>query len=376
MITNANQDKKSKSRELEIARRFRQIIDGLPVIALHNLLTNLCDAVEQFNNPEPNTKSQTSKRRWTQSEGQSIQFPSPVEVAVEVLPSSGDNQDRFDLVVPIPPVTLRTKLVTSLIFEFKLGERDKGQLKRYSRLAPSSVVVSISVDDAGSGELIEEAPDEDNVHRWWIHQTWEHVYFALQSMLSGDAEPRIVTIDEPDDLALKLDHRIAGQDRLAFSVESFLTLLIERNLLPNRSLTLVVPMGNHAVHSLNFRNLNNVKQPYYAHPDTWKAGYRYLVAIKNNTVQAIYSVDDSVTTGLVLPEPPAGLDPKEWNRLCEDQSLRVSMLKSLNADQNYAHYLGKTYVSVGPAGRNRTFTQTHRYLERLDDIGNYFKVEA
>lgn len=356
---------KSKSRELEIARRFRQIIDGLPNIALNNLVANLVEVSGLGAQPVAAGEAVTISRSWTTTTAaERLQFQSHPEVAVEVVPS-GRTVDRFDLVVPIPIVRLFGNSVTCLIFEFKLGRRDCAQLKRYCELAPNALVISVSMDPNGDEPI--ERPKEGG--RPWIHQTWEHVYFALQSLLSGDATPRIARIDEPGDLLLNFDHRVAGQDRLAFAIESFLSLIVERNLLPNRTLTLVIPVGGNAASSLQHG------PPYYAHSDSWQSGYRFLVAIRGNEIQAVYSVEESVSTERidgVGPPCPSGLDKELWARLCRDEVLRVSVLKDVS--QEHVSILGARFREKGPTGRTKTFTQTHRYLASLDELSRYFSA--
>ena len=110
------EEKKSKSRELEIAKRFHQIVDLLPVIAINNMLANLADAVElEMLSGQP--RQGMPNRRWSAPSSPIIQFQSPPKVATEVVPM-GVARDRFDLVVPIPPVEVLGFVATSLIFEF------------------------------------------------------------------------------------------------------------------------------------------------------------------------------------------------------------------------------------------------------------------
>lgn len=358
----------ANARETEIARRLALIIDRLPIRALHSFLQNLNDGVDAAIDADRADgvmqKQSVSGRQWQTArvEGE-LQFPKPIAVGVEVMPSEKESQDRFDLVVPVPPILIGGKLTTSIVFEFKLGPHRPDQLMRYSGLSPNSTVISIEMDTV----LKTIMPGEHG--RPIVLQNWEHLYYALQSMLSGDAQPRVVAVDEPDDLLLKFDHRIAGQDRLAFEIESFLELIIDRGLLPNRNLVLVVPRGPDAAETLGYTS------PYYCHPESWTSGYRYLVVIYRNEVEKIYRVKESVTTDSVggqLPPAPSGIETI-WPTIANVGGLRVSVLE---ADKEWGRYIGKKYVSHGPKGGARAFTMSHRYVEHPSLLANYFNEEA
>ena len=66
-----------------------------------------------------------------------------------------------------------------------------------------------------------------------------------------------------------------------------------------RELVLVVPPGVHAKESLKH------SPPFYGHPDSWRAGYRYLVTLWRNEVKGVYEVLESVTTNPVGDACPA-----------------------------------------------------------------------
>lgn len=358
----------ANARETEIARRLAQIIDRLPIRALHSFLQNLKDGVDAATDAERADgimqQQSISGRQWQTAEVRgALQFTKPVAVGVEVMPEKEGCQDRFDLVVPIPPILIGEKLTTSIVFEFKLGPHHPDQLKRYSELSPNSTVISIEMGD------VLRAITLGNLKRPIVLQNWEHLYYALQSMLSGDAQPRIVAVNEPDGLLLKFDHRVAGQDRLAFEIESFLQLIIDRGLLPNRNLVLVVPRGSDAAETLAYTC------PYYCHPESWKSGYRYLVVIYRNQVMNIYRVRESVTTDPVggeLPPAPKGIETM-WPTIASVGGLRVS---TLDADPEWALYIGKRYVSHGPNEGTRAFTMSHRYVDHPSLLANYFNQDA
>lgn len=361
-----DQGKVAKARETEIARRLALIFDRLPLIALHSFLQNLNDGVDTAANYDKGNRippyRHFNARQWQTAEAISrLQFPEPLAVVVEVTPSNKDSRDRFDLVIPIPAILIGGKLATSLIFEFKLGAHDPAQLKKYSVLSPNSIVISIELG------AVQTAVTKGDLGLPIVLQNWEHLYYALQSMLSGDAQPRVVPVEEPDDLLLNFDHRVAGQDRLAFEIESFLQLIIDRGLLPNRNLVLVVPRGTNAAETLSSAS------PYYRHPDSWESGYRYLVVIYGNTIQNIYKVTESVTTDHVdglLPPSPKGIEA-DWQDIASAGGSRVSMLEAdLILEQRYK---GKKYVSHGPKGGARAFTMSHRYVQHPDLLANYFK---
>jgi hypothetical protein len=356
------------ARETEIARRLALIIDRLPIRALHSFLQNLNDGVDaatDANRADGVMQQQSiNGRQWQTAtvEGE-LQFSKSVAVGVEVMPLEKESLDRFDLVVPVPPIFIGGMLTTSVVFEFKLGPHHPDQLMRYSRLSPNSTVISIEMG------TVTEAIMPGELGRPIVLQNWEHLYYALQSMLSGDAQPRVVAVDEPDDLLLKFDHRVAGQDRLAFEIESFLQLIIDRGLLPNRNLVLVVPRGVNAAETLGYTS------PYYCHPETWKSGYRYLVVIYRNEVEKIYRVKESVTTDRVggqLPPAPNGIETR-WPTIASVGGLRVSMLEE---DTEWGNYIGKKYVSHGPKGGARAFTMSHRYVEHPSLLANYFNKNA
>jgi hypothetical protein len=356
------------ARETEIARRLALIIDRLPISALHSFLQNLSNGVDAAIDADRAGQIMQEQsidgRQWqTASVEGELQFPDPVAVGVEVLPLKKEQQERFDLVLPVPTIFIGETLTTSIVFEFKLGPHNPDQLKEYSRLSPNSTVISVETGTVSKTVI------QGELGRPIVLQNWEHLYYALQSMLSGDAQPRVVAVDEPDDLLLKFDHRVAGQDRLAFEIESFLQLIIDRGLLPNRDLVLVIPRGSAAAGTLGNT------PPYYCHPESWTSGYRYLVVIYRNVVENIYRVIESVTTDPVggqLPSAPAGLETM-WPTIASVSGLRVSMLA---AAPEWERYIGKRYISHGPNGGHRAFTMGHRYVEHPSLLADYFNIDA
>lgn len=355
----------SKARETEIARRLAQIFERLPLRALNSLLQNL---IEGLNELTEVAKGSTTRRRWVdvpQKNGASVQISSPLAIAVEVSPQSEESLRRFDLVVPIPPLLYNRRLVTSLIFEFKLGVHNEEQLREYAGLAPNSLIISI----ATSGKST-ETKTHLGVGQLIVLQSWEHLYFALQSMLSGDAQPRITSSAEPDDLLLNFEHRLAGQDRLAFEIESFLQLLILRSLLPNQDLVLIVPEGAYAKTTLTH------SPPYYRHPASWRQGYAWLIAISRNEVVGIYRVLESSSTDLVngiLPPPPDSLSDKEWQAAASVAGSTVSVLEKLDKTHSrLGRFLGAKYDRKREGKTPAPFTMSHRYLENPEALVAYF----
>lgn len=361
MATSSVEAKKAKARELELARRFTRVVDLVPVSGWHSFVRNLVQGLT-------GEDSSASAQRWGVTPKTAAEFVWPVENVTELPPRVGASENRFDVVLPTAPFVVEERLFTSIVVEFKLGTRNRLQLEKYAAAAPHSLVVSISTDTAG------DQPLERNGSKFWVHQTWEHVYYALHAMLSADAGSRVVAVEEPDDLLLKFDTKIAGQDKLSFELESFLELIVDRGLLPDRNLTLVVPVGKNAAPTLMH------SPPYYAHPATWTPGYRYLVSIKGNTVLDVYEVRSSKTTAAGAGEtnpPPDGIEEGLWKHLCEDTTLRVSVLDSISgADQTARSLVQKKYVNPTGTGRNRTFTQTHRYFSELGDLAAYFRVTS
>jgi hypothetical protein len=355
------------ARETEIARRLALLLERVPLKALHNLLANLSDGIAEALAETQSQQTPNATRGWKSHDDPSgsIQFLSPCSLSVEVVPQAVTYLDRFDLAMPIPPSVIAGRVITSIVFEFKLHLHNLKQLQKYAGgMAPNSLIVSVS-KEATLAQLV-RVNDESPI----VFQTWEHLYFALQSMLSGDAAPRVAGIEEPADLLLKFDHRVAGQDRLAFEIESFLELLLTRDLLPSRELVLAVPLGAHAKETLK------QSPPYYVHSDSWRAGYRYLVALWRNEITHIYEVLESVTTNAVGDTPggpPETLPQAEWVELASLPGSRVSVLKPLDATHaRLGRYLKKKYSKKGPQGHAAAFTQTHRYLERPEELENYF----
>lgn len=351
------------ARETEIARRLWHVIERLPIRALQNFMRNLRDGVD-----ETSERPEANRIRWATH----VATSSPICILrdpiarVEVSPEAEGSTDRFDLVIPTPPVIIAGQLVTSITFEFKLGSYDSSQLQRYALALKNSVLLSVSKEAVGLDQIFKLDGTTPVVF-----QTWEHLYFALHGMLSGDAGPRVEKVDEPADLLLKFDHRLAGQDRVSFEIESFLELLISRDLLPNRDLVLVVPRGLLASETLQ------ASPPYYRHPDSWRPGYRYLVTVYRNQIQDIFEVTNSVTTDSVdgtVPPAPNGMNPKEWEEeIAASPGSRVSVLRRLTAlDPILGTYVNQKYYKPGPKGRAAAFTQTHRYVEHPEDLGNYF----
>ena len=133
---------------------------------------------------------------------------------------------------------------------------------------------------------------------------------------------------------------------------------------------LVVPLGVHAKESLKH------SPPFYGHPDSWRAGYRYLVTLWRNEVKGVYEVLESVTTnpvGDAACPAPNNFPKPTWETLASSPGYRVSVLKPLDeTDQRLGRFLNKRYSKKGPQGRGAAFTQTHRYLEHPEDLGDYF----
>ena len=355
----------SSPRELEFARHFREILEAIPYATLLKFCASLAESIAGDSAREANFSS----REWRESEENAFLHLVPPQIAIEVTPpASTKSLERFDLVVAVPPFEVFGRAICTLIFEFKLGNYDEKQLKSYAQLSPNSLVISIAKEIPGQGPIVEQH-DAAGTSLQWVCQTWEHLFHALRSMMSGDPQPRISAPEEPGDLLLFFNDRIPGQDRLTFTIERFLNLIEARNLLPNRTLTLVVPKGKHSAVSLA------APTPYYAHSKGWRPGYRYIAVVQGNRLEEIHEVLDSVTTeriGDEAPAKPRGLDEGVWKDLCKDDSLRVSTL----APTNVTVPLGKKYVKVGPNGRAITFTFSHRYIDSPDELANFFSSPA
>jgi hypothetical protein len=359
-------------RELEIARQVKSVFEELPAVALMNFIANLernllAAAIEAPGPevPQPSIRQQwATKNRWgSLSSMADVQAVVPPVIDTESAAPSKDSQDRLDLVVPIPPLVILGRLVTSLVFEFKLRARDQDQLTRYSLQAANSLVISISGE--GSVPPIERSTDDPAI--FWLSQTWEHFYFAVQELLSDPRDRLLPALTAPADLLFAFDYRIAGQDRLTFTCERLLTVIQDQSLLPNRNLTLVVPIGGPASETIAH------DPPYYAHPERWQAGYRYIAMISGNVLVAVYEVSQTALTERReggAPEPPEGFPQDEWDRLCSDIPLRVALLQKLS-DEKLP--VGNKYAERSAGGRLKTFTFSHRYLEDLEDLTRFFR---
>lgn len=376
MVKSVLKVEKSPRGELEFARNVRDVLTSLPYQALLNFLGWLEDPSEAWLKKKPlNEKSKTSpdnvggNRRWVKSSSGDMEFFDAASLPVEVCPSDAKSVRRFDLVVPVPPRNIGDRLVTSIVFEFKLGEHDPVQLKDYAGLAPSSLVISIAKDAPGVEPF---QCDKHSPKAWWICQNWEHLYFALSNLLSADARSRVTPLDPPDNLLLGFDHMIPGQDQLTFFVEKLLYQIHERDLLNPQGLTLIVPKGKHAQLTL---------PAYYAHPKSWRSGYQYLVVIEGNILLDVYEVTKSMTTDRIADEPPKKpdkFDDEVWQELIRDDSLRISILKKMSAiDEKIVDVVKRKYKSNStPSGRAASFTQGHRYLNSLDELRKYFNAPS
>lgn len=360
----ATEQDKKKARETEIAKRLSLIFDRMPLAALNSLLANLCDGIRS----EIGDSAEPPQRQWhvVTDLPREVHVHTPAAVSVEVLPSEKTSKRRFDLVVPIPAIVLGGRIVTTLIFEFKLGFHSIDQLRSYTSAAPNSLVISIATNGDNS-EMINEFKNGKLI----VFQQWNHLYFVLQSMLSGDSQTRTVLLEEePDELLLKIDHRVAGQDRLAFQIEDFLALTVDRGLLSNPNLVLVVPEGGPAQQTLSH------DPPYYCHPIGWRAGYRYLVSIAGNEVKKVFVVDKSVATDKIndqLPDHLPGLKD-DWPTIAASGGSRVSLLRPPNrGETNLGDYIGKRYSRRTKRKTSAAFTMSHRYLDHPDELALYFK---
>lgn len=356
-----------KARETEIARRLLLVLERLPHRALQNFVRNLVDAIPRLLDLK---EASASNGRWHSHDPRGpISLLRDTYARVEVVPAAEGTQERLDLVLPIAPVVLGDRLITSLVFEFKLASYQLEQLQRYAAVLPNSLLISISKQPGGLQDL---ASADAETGAAIIFQTWEHLYFACARMLSGDATPRLVQVEEPPGLIMNFDHLIAGQDRASFEVESFLELLLNRDLLPNRDLVLAIPRGEWAASTLQ------EDPPYYRHPDSWRAGYNYLVSVYKNQIDGIYEVVHSVTTDQVdgtIPPAPPGVDAAKWEQeIATNPGSRVSILTRLDkSDTVLGPYLDKRYEKSGPKGHASAFVQTHRYIEHPGDLAAFFK---
>jgi hypothetical protein len=353
-----------KARETEIARRLLHVLERLPVRAMQNFVQNLADSIPRVLE-EP---ASGAKGKWVAHVlNGTVLLPWDCFAHVEIVKAAEGTQERLDLVLPTAPVLVGGRLITSLVFEFKLHSYQLAQLTAYAAALPNSLLVSISKQEHGVEQIALNTSGATVVF-----QTWEHLYFAFARMLSGDPAPRLVRVDEPPDLLLNFDHRVAGQDRVSFEIESFLELLLNRDLLPNRDLVLVVPRGAAAQSTLQHT------PPYYRHPESWRAGYRYVVSIYRNRIEDIFEVVHSITTDRVddtPPPAPIGFAAKEWeDDIASSPGSRISVLKPLDSsDPHLGIFLGRQYEKVGPKGRPAAFVQTHRYLDHPLDLGDHFK---
>ena len=351
--------------ELEFARNVRDVFAQLPYQALLNLLRGVEDSIGEYADDKAPVKQSTKNtvnpiRPWLTHE-EKLQYYRHATLPVEALPLDGEKQNRFDLVIPIPPRQMSGKLITSIIFEFKLGPHDPTQLQTYANLAPNSLVVSIAKDDPVVG------PIRSNNGNLWIIQTWEHLYFALRNLLSSDAQSRSSEIAPPECGLLDFDYRAPGADRLTFIIEKLLTHIEVRDLLPLPGLTLVVPRGKYARETLPY---------FYAHPNGWRAGYKYLAVISGNVLEKVYKVTCSYTSE-ELPDGsqsrPKGLSPGAWQYLLDEaSSLRVSMLDELMDDPNVNAAISKKFIKRSASGRATSFTQSHRYVNTLEELSKIF----
>lgn len=369
-------------RELELAQQLKSVFQELPVSALLNLVANLADGVAaavRSTVPEGGETAVASKAEatvvstgWTSTEHH-VQYFNPPEVMTEVRvpqdPSKLEgNADRLDLVVPVPPFTLLERVITCLVFELKLGGRDEGQLTRYAQRLDNSIVISVS-KEVGFPPVEYQKGGSPGTWPYWVCQGWDHLYYALQELLSGDPRHRVTLVDDPGDLLLNFDYRIPGQDRLTFTCERLMETIEARNLLANRQLTLVVPEGGQARASLDH------DPPYYEHSAGWQSGYRYVAVVRGNVLVSIYEVLESVTTNHVSGAPPAMpptlKDNLLWTTLTMRQQQRVSVLDSLNPSTLSTLPIGKKYSAMG-AIRPKTFVFSHRYLDCLTDLNRFF----
>lgn len=363
---NSKPSARIKARETEIARRLLLVLERLPSRSLQNFVQNLADALPRLLNlPEV----AGIERRWhSHAAIGGVSLSKDSYARVEVVPGAEGTQDRLDLVLPTAPVLVGGRLITSLVFEFKIDSYQLAQLERYAAALPNSLLVSVSKQPHGLEQLA-RAGNGATI----IFQTWEHLYFAFARMLSGDAGPRLVQVDEPSGLLLNFDHLVAGQDRVSFEIESFLELLLNRDLLPNRDLVLAIPRGEWAASTLQ------EDPPYYRHPDSWRAGYSYLVSVYRNEIEGIFEVVHSVTTDPVEgtpPPAPPGVDSEKWEQeIAAAPGSRVSILRRLDAtDPVLGPYLGRRYEKAGPKGHAAAFVQTHRYIEHPGELKAFFKA--
>lgn len=355
-----------KARETEIARRLLLVLERLPSRALQNLIQNLADALPRLLNLP---KVPADESRWhAHAFKGGVSLSKDSYARVEFVPGTKGMQDRLDLVLPTAPVLVGDRLITSLVFEFKIGAYQIDQLERYAEVLPNSLLMSVSKQTHGLEQLACAGTSA-----MIVFQTWEHLYFAFARMLSGDAIPRLVQVDEPTGLLLNFDHLVAGQDRVSFEIESFLELLLNRDLLPNRDLVLAIPRGEWAASTLQD------DPPYYRHPDSWRAGYSYLVSVYRNEIEGIFEVVHSVTTDPVEgtpPPAPTGVDSEKWEQeIAATPGSRVSILRRLDAtDPVLGPYLGQRYEKAGPKGHAAAFVQTHRYIEHPGELKTFFNA--
>jgi hypothetical protein len=363
---NSKSNARIKARETEIARRLLLVLDRLPSRALQNFVQNLVDALPRLLNLR---EVPAAGGRWhSHAANGGVSLSKDSYARVEVVPGVEGTQDRLDLVLPTAPVLVGDQLITSLVFEFKIGAYQLDQLERYAAVLPNSLLMSVSKQPHGLEQLARAVTGATI-----IFQTWEHLYFAFARVLSGDAAPRLFQVDEPTGLLLNFDHLIAGQDRASFEIESFLDLLLNRDLLPNRDLVLAIPRGAWAASTLQ------EDPPYYRHPDSWRAGYSYVVSVYRNEIEGIFEVVHSVTTDPVEgtpPPPPPGVDSEKWEQeVAAEPGSRVSILRRLDAtDPVLGPYLGRRYEKAGPKGHAAAFVQTHRYIEHPGELKEFFKT--
>ncbi|MBN1998512.1 hypothetical protein JW935_13220 [candidate division KSB1 bacterium] len=314
MTWNNNQ---KRTRELEIARQFKKVLSILPVDFYDAVISAFIDSED----------------------------PRYLEIQTE-LAVFKENKDRADLVCKFPTFK-------EIIFEFKLGDENVDQVKRYSKNKPEAKIISISKKSKFNEVELKHFPQIKTY-------TWQEVLNGFLPIISPEMQEKLKPTQADTSFYPAFPERRLGDPTL-FVLENFLILLKEENLITTKGEKVLVVTGEMAskstcVHNVYWFGLN------------WNRDFQYLVVVHQKKLVYVGEVIERIFDKQSFDQFESDnieIIKKAYNESPEGSKgyygQPVIVLKEVEHGKKDSYYAGKGAI-----------TQSHRYFNNLSQFFNYF----
>jgi hypothetical protein len=312
-------NEQKRTRELEIARQFKNVLNLLPVDFYDAVVSAL------INSEHPKHLSIDNER--------SIFLGS---------------QDRADLICSFP-------VFRNIIFEFKLGDENVEQIIRYSTYMPDAKIVSISKNSKFT-EI-----DQEKYYNISSFE-WQDLLNGFLPIISPEMKERLKPLTSDTSFSPNFPERRLGDPTL-FVLENFLSLLKEEGLVVTKGERVLVVTGGMASKSTTLHNV-------YWFGKNWSRDFQFLVVVYKKEFLYVGEVIERNFDKSTINE----FNTKYQNiiELAFDESPNVFngqpviVLKDLRDNEKFKSRIGKPYARSG------AITQSHRYFDNLVSFFKHF----